>query len=257
MSLFVSPIKSSDIIVSSGKIYGFFHIGFMNNWEYIFNSLVKDLENSGLLKATEKVFVGTAGIPPSDFVLPEKFFLVKQNLVLEDGENETIKSIHSLRMRLKGNKIWYIHTKGASRKDFGMDSWRDFMVYFVVKNWKNCIRALQLHDICGVSWHYIRKDKKVFLSERVRKENLYDQVQGRFSGNFWWANGDYLSKIDTPFPSFNPYAHKRHLSEFFLGRHSPIVYDFCDICHLTKGFGGDYYGVYIDPKWYEQPYFIL
>jgi hypothetical protein len=264
MSLFISPIKTLDIVASSGKIYGFFHIGFMNNWDVIFNILVDDLKNSGLLEATEKIFVGTAGIPPSNFILPEKFLWASSNLVLEDGENETIKLIYSSRMRLKGNKIWYIHTKGSANWHQPLEhmikvtSWRNFMTYFIIKNWRNCLRALQSNDICGANWLYIHKNKSLIKNEEVRRRNLYDQVGGTFCGNFWWANGDYISKMETS-PTFNPHAAQRCLAEFFLGRHNPIVFDFCDFYCLSKikELNGNFYGKYIDPKWYERPYFIL
>jgi hypothetical protein len=248
-----APQTSLELTFPQGEIYGFFHLAFMGEWRNVFDCMVADLESSGLLNATRTIFLGTSG-QPAKFKLPRKFVWAVQNPLLSDGENKTTKFIFSIREQLKGSKVWYIHTKGVSRNNRESDSWREYMMYFNVRKWNSCIRALQNHDICGVSWDYIHRNGH----ELDFIEGMWWDVLGRFSGNFWWANGSYIAKIKSPFPDFNPYfdgtvESNRHLSEFFLGRNQPKA---CDLAADTevKKYRGRLYSVYVDPIWYTNNY---
>jgi hypothetical protein len=75
--------------------------------------------------------------------------------------------------------ILYIHTKGASKQnDFqysNIISWRHLMNYFNIEKVKNVFK----------------------LFEKTEFNTYGVMFNGRFySGNFWWAKGDYLKTIN-------------------------------------------------------------
>lgn len=49
------------------------------------------------------------------------------------------------------------------------------MSYFVVQNFSSCVRILDYSDACGV--------------------DLVGLPTTHFSGNFWWARGDYINSL--------------------------------------------------------------
>lgn len=84
--------------------------------------------------------------------------------------------------------VCYIHTKGiTSSMKFSKDYmsihknyyyWRQYLNWGVLEKWKTCISALQEHDVAGV--------------------NFYMNPSPHFSGNFWWANSSYITKLPDP-----------------------------------------------------------
>jgi len=199
--------------IGFGKIYGFFHIGVMNNWEAIVEDQMARLKRSGLFDATDEIFVGISG---SAVDVPYGTTLLVHNPHLYQGENRTLEYIHKLRNKLRGNKLWYIHTKGVSRgwgDETARQDWRRYMEYFVIDGWRVCKRVVGHYDACGVEW----------------QEKYYNgKKHGLFSGNFWWANGDLISKIKNPLIDDLPpqYWNERHKAEFFLSQGDPRIHNF-------------------------------
>ena len=79
--------------------------------------------------------------------------------------------------------VLYLHHKGGSR--FGHSrrypnivDWRNYMLYFNVELWKDCVSALQDgYDCAGVEWGETKRFPK------------------HYSGNFWWATSSYIRKL--------------------------------------------------------------
>ena len=90
----------------------------------------------------------------------------------------------------------YLHTKGnsANRENnkhltLCVRDWVDYMLYFNVVQWNECVNLLDKYDVCGV--------------------NL--QIDGRsytkgwhYAGNFWWANSGHIKKLRTRVESLHP-----------------------------------------------------
>lgn len=79
-------------------------------------------------------------------------------------------------------KVLYLHHKGASRlrtrKHANITDWRNYMMYFNVDLWQDCVSALDLgYDTAGVEWTENPKFPK------------------HYSGNFWWATADYIRSL--------------------------------------------------------------
>jgi hypothetical protein len=172
--------KPGDLVSSPPKgpepVVGAYHIAMMGSWHRIVDEQSDRLIKSGLLARTERVFIGVVGgeMKPSD-LRPELATkaVISCHPDLKRYEFHTLKM---LRDHAEGRefKAWYMHTKGASRKDEGVKKWRNLMEYFVIDKFEHCIQKLSLCDGCGTN---------------LRTEKRY------FAGNFWWSKSSYLSRL--------------------------------------------------------------
>lgn len=90
----------------------------------------------------------------------------------------------------KNRNVLYLHVKGVTQhnteKQVPVANWRRMMEYFLVENWRKCILKLKEgYDCCGIN-------------HQIHAGNIYGKVQGIhiFNGNFFWANSDYIKKLD-------------------------------------------------------------
>lgn len=167
--------------------------------------------------------------------IPHGTKLAVHNPRIEHGENETIRFLHTKSKEFKNAKFWYIHTKGArwrvgTQEAINSQSWRKYMQFFIIEHWQNCVKSLETHDACGVEW------------TRSRWKGNYI-----FSGNFWWATSNYLSKIENPIINDRPFGHDRLKAEFFISLANPYV----EVFH-TLNYGGNLYGKFISPSQYHK-----
>lgn len=83
------------------------------------------------------------------------------------------------------DKCLYIHTKGITKPDAeNIWYWRTWMEYALMVRWKECLEALEDHDIVGVN--YVNA---TFIHGR------YIPFPPHFSGNMWWCRGDYYLRL--------------------------------------------------------------
>lgn len=100
----------------------------------------------------------------------------------------------------KDVKVLYFHTKGlshlcGSRKDYedleivydqfsfdkrfrAVNSWRHFLEWGAINNWKKCLDKLENYDVSGV--------------------NYMTTPWPHMSGNFWWSKSEYIRKLIHP-----------------------------------------------------------
>jgi hypothetical protein len=209
------------------RINGFYHIGNIGIWQSIYEEHVELLNSSGLLDITENVYIGVSGAMPKINLLP-KAKIVAHNENIKKGENETLRKMHEMCQTIEPCKIWYIHTKGAVRKDnSNIKSWRKYLEYFVVNKHKSCIDALDEYDVCGAEW--------------ISYYNI-----SLFAGNFWWANSNYIKSLENILVGDLPKgSEERHHAEYnFISKNNPKVKSF----YNTKM---DLYKERIDPSSYE------
>lgn len=193
------------------NINGFYHIGSMGRWQSIYENQVQLLKNSGLLDITENVYIGVSGPMPEIDLFPKAKIIV-HNEKLEEGENQTLRKMYEMCQTIEPCKIWYIHTKGASRKTVdNTDSWRKYLEYFVITKHKNCIEALDEYDACGAEWRK-QHDRSLFV------------------GNFWWANSSYIKSLENILTGHLPTGSgERHHAEYnFISKNNPKVKNFFD-----------------------------
>jgi hypothetical protein len=193
------------------NINGFYHIGSMGRWQSIYENQVQLLKSSGLLDITENVYIGVSGPMPEIDLFPKAKIIV-HNEKLEEGENQTLRKMYEMCQTIEPCKIWYIHTKGASRKTVdNTDSWRKYLEYFVITKHKNCIESLDEYDACGAEWRK-HHDRSLFV------------------GNFWWANSSYIKSLENILAGYLPTGSgERHHAEYnFISKNNPKVKNFFD-----------------------------
>jgi hypothetical protein len=229
-------------------IYGFIHIGLIGRWKQIYSHHLSLIKKTGLYEKTKKIFVGTNGNFDNQVDLLDKIKFIVHHNVLNDGEIETIRSLHDFCKGINTSKIWYIHTKGASHpqnqnpwlKDDpikimrNVEAWRTYLEFFCIIKHENCITALDNYDICGAEW---KKNKK---------------SPQHFSGNFWWANSSYISKLTNVLSKENlsdGCAGGRWAAEMrFIGTGDPSVK-----CFFNSRYNNLYYDM-IYPFEYKEKY---
>jgi len=93
-------------------------------------------------------------------------------------EYPTLKFIHNFSKENQDCNILYIHTKGASKPKLKAEvSWRHYMSYFMIDNYKICLNKLENnYDTTGCE---LKEDGNKF-------KYLH------YAGNFWWAKSNYI-----------------------------------------------------------------
>lgn len=147
------------------------------------------LKNSGLLEAASEFHVGLNGGTESEFlasaVFPEKA-KVKYHGLDSRAENLTLVMIEDRMKSIEGEAyVLYEHQKGSSHaqgSDYGTfaGKWRQRMMYYLVENWRYCIRDLETHDAVGCHW----------LTGQG-----WDHSQHYFAGNMWFARASFLKTL--------------------------------------------------------------
>lgn len=178
----------------------YFHIATILNYQNIFDEIFASIKKSDLLEVADinLCVVGneTFGYENHPNVL------VHKHPHVEAGEFFTLQKIKELSNSSQNRKILYVHTKGVTTPNNEcIDEWRQYMTYFNVEKWKLCYDILEEADACGV--------------------DLVEQPTKHFSGNFWWANSNYiktLPSIETiSSPDFPSALSTRHNAEFWIG----------------------------------------
>lgn len=119
------------------------------------------------------------------------FFLDKNNF----GERSTLHLLH--RKVGKDDKVFYFHSKGATKADTPwidvINGWSYKLIYFLVDQREKCVNFLDDYDVVGANYW------GEFTPDSCRKS--CDQATNpppHFSGNFWWARGDHIKRLNVP-----------------------------------------------------------
>ena len=154
------------------------------NWKPIFDEIMEYIDNSGIKRDINfdelKIFnKDTAEL--YEWITLEKLW--------EDAIN-TDEEYYVL----------YLHNKGATHINAKIKNakyWRQYMLYFCVSRWQDCIKELQNFIAVGVD-----------LSQE--NNNLW------FAGNFWWTKSSYIKKLENP----SKFINDRMYAEMWLGSKS-------------------------------------
>jgi len=105
-------------------------------------------------------------------------------------ESVTLKKLWIRTQRESSFAALYFHSKGitgiermiSKNKDYDVFvntlHWRKLMEWAVIENHEKCLEELKTNDTVGVNWT--------------------DWPMPHYSGNYWWANSDYLRKLSDP-----------------------------------------------------------
>ena len=160
------------------KIAIFYHLYQTELSGLIYQQQMHRLRTSGLMDACEFIHIGTVG-ENELFSLPEKAKVQKNERLTKD-EGETVESMYKFCKENPDYKVLFFHAKGASRQFVPqLHAWRLFLEYYVIDKWKECISYLDEYNVVGAK--------------------LRMKPYPHYSGNFWWANSDYLATLDENF----------------------------------------------------------
>ena len=139
------------------------------------------IQNSGLLSKCDDINVIMVG----DSVNVAEYFnylkaiqKVNPQIFLSDffGEMNTIKAIWEFCQTSEDTAILYLHSKGASRSsNENIKAWVNYMEYFLIERHAVCLQKLKNYDTAGVEF--------------------YEKPMKHYSGNFWWANSNYIKTL--------------------------------------------------------------
>lgn len=146
------------------KIAVFYHCAKMGNYIEVDQHIKSHLKGSGLLDRAD-VYSYNIFTDVSRYEFP------------------TLELLREFSINNPEYYVLYIHSKGVSRgKDTfkpAIDDWREYLLYFMVDNWRECVSALEKgYDTVGI--------------------NYLQTPLPHFQGNFWWAKASYIKTLCKP-----------------------------------------------------------
>ncbi len=185
------------------EIHCFVHLAIMNDWERIYREQLAKIVRSGLSKLLDGMHISMVGAEEDKKIplLAGKAEIEYQSPNLKEYEFPTLKLIKNFSQNVDA-KILYLHSKGVSK--FGqvekpyVEDWRNYLEYFVIERYQNCLEALETVSVCGANWALAPLP--------------------HFSGNFWWARSDYIRTLPEPV-----WREQRIAAELWLGTRNPTV----------------------------------
>ena len=153
------------------------------------SQMLQMMNINGFLDRLDFVFINNIG----DKIPEDKFKHIHKNIIVQNYshqldlfENCTIRQLHSFSKIHPEYKILYMHTKGVTYETThpfypGIQSWIRYFMYCLVEKVDTCIEYLKIYDT---------------VSTNYQKDN---ENPHHYSGNFWWANANYLSTLDVSY----------------------------------------------------------
>lgn len=157
----------------------------------------------------------------------------KIEIVVYPDNNELRRTLWWIRDYAKdhpGEYVMFFHTKGITHDNQPNRDWRNYMEYFVIERWRDCIQKLdEGYDCCGVLWNC---DKA-------------GNFHPHFSGQFYWVKTDYINTLDHQYLI----SANRYDGEFWIGTNkNSRIYEF----HNSRM--NDYLSLIASKSHYNLPY---
>jgi hypothetical protein len=156
--------------------YIYIHVCCINNYKEIFEYLMNHIKESGLYDQVKEIRCCILGDYDENIFLDKKIKIRATSDNVQLYEVFTINQLHEDCKNEQFN-ILYLHTKGVSKPtNVFIKSWTEYMCYFNIHHYNNCIELLKDNDSVGV--------------------NLKDEGVCHYAGNFWWSKSEYINKLD-------------------------------------------------------------
>jgi beta-1,4-mannosyl-glycoprotein beta-1,4-N-acetylglucosaminyltransferase len=199
------------------KKYCFIHSStFIENSNERLDYLIDKLKSSNCINIFDKIIINNIGEK-----IYKKFGNNIEVINFSDNvklfETCTINKLLQFAQNEKDSYILYIHTKGIGYDKTHLqyeyvNDWIDMMLYFLVEQHKLCIELLDNnYDTVGCN---IRGSKTI----------QYDSVPLHYSGNFWWANSNYISTLSFAEALPDIVQWSKNVGEFWLFKNNPNYY---------------------------------
>ena len=181
----------------------FIHIALLDGYKKRVEQYINLLKESNLFYSADinLCFVGDKNIDIDIDTNNVKIYRVSNNLT--DYELPTQTLLYDYCNLFPDKKILYIHTKGVGKNiNLCIEDWISYMCYFLITKWKQTILYLNEYNTVGV--------------------DLREKPTLHYSGNFWWANSNYIKTLPPPndFKNLKKYPNslnsERHNQEFWI-----------------------------------------
>ena len=165
----------------------YLHTYCRKDYQQIVLDKIRKMKLSGLWDNINKFFIPVSGMREQDKEFFEDLkYLSNKIKIFEhvnpvfNNEPDTLNYIRNRAENFENNTpILYMHTKGVSYDHFivnkNVKAWVRYLDLYTIGHWKECMESLNEFDIAGGC--YVGEPKK------------------HFSGNFWWANSDYIKTL--------------------------------------------------------------
>lgn len=187
------------------KLVHFYHVYADGNWVDAATEHVEELYLSALLDDLDDLFLGIVGSPENREQVKRELPGVAVAEADTGWEQVTLHALHEYAMTEDAH-ILYAHTKGAWSQSELARQWRVSMTHDTVTRWRDCVEALSRVDVVGAHW-------------LKSNEAEHSEHEFFFAGNFWWANSDYLRKLEPV------RTDHRYQAEGWIGLGQPSVKD--------------------------------
>lgn len=160
------------------NIYIFYHCTPINDYYERFLKTFDKIKQSGLLEKIDTLFISLNGESDLIFQLDKKIKILKLSN-RHPNESITTNYIREFCQKNPESKILYLHSKGVTKPNHEIpqvNAWVDLMEYFLIENFQECLEDL---------------NKEFYVVGTNYKNN-----PKHFSGNFWWANANYISSLE-------------------------------------------------------------
>jgi hypothetical protein len=161
----------------------------------ILNKLLLKILNSSIIQYFDKIIIVNIGLRIDEAsIFNDKIKVINYSNDPLLYEMPTINLIHSFCQYNPNCKILYLHTKGILHKHSKcVNDWKDMMLHFLVDKTTECLELLESYDTVGCNYTAI------------------PTVPKHYSGNFWWANSNYIKLLKKI-----PDGSVRHAAEWWL-----------------------------------------
>ncbi len=229
------------------RLHHYYHVYADGNWEPIVAEHIDALQHSGLLDRLEKFNVGLVGdwrkredvIEYIQHRIPHKTWCIAAEAD-EGWEQVTLDALASDMRHVYGKHVYvlYCHTKGGAYSGPHQDQWRRRMMHSNVTDWPVVIEQLTTKQWDVAGCHVTKETfyeegvqvfagvhggstvQKLLMAEAdgaVIFEEDYEEGEPvpigfryHFSGNFWWADNDWIRRLP-PCPN-----NARHSAEMWV-----------------------------------------
>jgi hypothetical protein len=197
------------------KKYCFIHsCNIENDGTYRLDYLVNKLNSKKCVDVFDKIYINNTGLPIEN-KYGEKFEVINCSNNNALYENPTINLIKDFSEKNPNSYILYLHTNhiNYSKEGEKINDLLNYMLYFLVEKSQLCISILN-NDYETVGCNY---------NKTVNEMNMNDpeSYQSRYSGNFWWANSNYLRTL----PLLSVENFEKMIPDFWLFKNNPIFYN--------------------------------
>lgn len=165
----------------------YFHCYCFGSYASVLYNKYKKINNSELLKNIDNFYVIVSNTQErhKDFLqqfstLSNKIKIINLPNPVFNDESDTLNFILQKSNDSSTNRrILYLHTKGVTHSHQlvkkNVDAWVEYLDLYNIHKWKECVDALDTNDVAG---------------------GLYESSHPKhFSGNFWWANTNYIKTL--------------------------------------------------------------